>query len=159
MLSLSPEARRLAGHAALVMAAGLIAGFCLGFVAIGGFILDPLPSARFDFPGSEKGWRAMHVGSLLNGVMAMAVAGIIDRAIASAKARAWIANGLVFAIWANTVFYLFANFAANRGLSPWDNAAGPGNLAGLIAFTPAAFGAFLSLILMLIFAKNAFSGR
>lgn len=159
MNTLSPEARRLAGNGALVIMAGLLAGFFLGFVAIGGFILDPLPSARFDFPGSERGWRAMHIGSLLNGVMALAVAGIIDRAVASARAKAWIANGLVFAVWANTVFYLFANFAANRGLSPWDNAAGPGNLAGLIAFTPAGVAAFLTLVVMALFARNAFSGR
>ena len=159
MNALSPEARRLAGHGALVVIAGLVAGFAIGFVALGGFILDPLPSARFDFPGTERGWRAMHVGSLLNGIMAVAVAAVIDRVVSAPGRRKVITGVLAFAIWANTAFYLFANFAANRGLSPWDNAAGAGNWAGAVAFIPAAVAAFITIIVMAMFAKSAFSGR
>lgn len=157
MNALSIEARRLAGHGALVIIAGLVAGFFIGFVALGGFILDPLPSARFEFPGSERGWRAMHVGALLNGVMALTVAGIIDRAVQAAARKRLITRVLTLAIWANTLFYLAANFAANRGLSPWDNAVGGGSIAGLIAFLPAAIAAGLTIWVMALFARSAFS--
>ncbi|PWR19855.1 hypothetical protein [Zavarzinia compransoris] len=159
MQGLSLDARRLAGHGALVVVAGLVAGFFIGFVALGGFILDPLPSARFEFPGSERGWRAMHVGSILNGVMALTVAALIDRVVGTEKVRRLIVRVLTLAIWANTLFYLAANFAANRGLSPWDNAAGPGSLWGLVAFLPAAIAAGLTIWVMLLFARAAFSAR
>lgn len=156
MSTFSPEARRLVGHGALVVIAGLLAGFCIGFVALGGFILDPLPSATFSFPGTERGWRAMHIGSLLNGIMAIAVAAVLDRVVESAATRRTISLVLILAIWANTVFYLAANFAANRGLSPWDNAVGEGSIAGLIAFTPAAVAAGVTIWVFALLARAAF---
>ncbi|MFA5123261.1 hypothetical protein [Zavarzinia sp.] len=158
MPDMSPEARRLAGHGALVLIFGLLAGFAIGFVVLGGFILDPLPSATFPFPGSERGWRAMHIGSLLNGVMAIAVAAVLDRVVADVGRRRLIAGVIAFAIWANTIFYLFANFAANRGLSPWDNAVGPGSIMGLIAFVPAGIAAFITIWVLGLFARSAFRG-
>ena len=91
--------------------------------------------------------------------MAVAVAAVIDRVVSAPGRRKVITGVLAFAIWANTVFYLFANFAANRGLSPWDNAAGAGNWAGAVAFIPAAVAAFITIIVMAMFAKSAFSGR
>ncbi len=156
MSSLSPEARRLVGHGALVVIAGLLAGFGIGFVALGGFILDPLPSATFSFPGTERGWRAMHIGSLLNGIMAIAVAAVIDRVVDSYGTKRLITWVLIIAIWSNTIFYLAANFAANRGLSPWDNAVGPGSIAGLIAFAPAAIAAFVTIWVVALLARAAF---
>ena len=74
--------RKIVRHGTLVMAMGLMAGFCLGW--------SLLPeTSPFAVGGTTRGWVAAHVGGMLNGVMALVMALVLDRVPLSARLRAW----------------------------------------------------------------------
>ena len=97
-------------------------------------------------PGTEHGWRVAHVGTLLNGVFALALAFALDKAVLNPRSRASSGRLIVFAIWVNVGFYVLANFAPNRGLSWNANQFGEANLAGMLAFAPAALGTITATV-------------
>lgn len=128
------------GLAALLVA--LIGGFMLTFKMLGGISFSPVPLfIEYDLPGTAAGWRAVHLGMLLNGMMAI-VLGMVVRlfvlADGSARTVRW---GVLIAIWGNFCFYLFSMFGYNHGLTLGSNRLGEGNLAGALAFVPAVIGA------------------
>ena len=142
-------------HGLCLMVIGLITGFFLIFSMLGGISLNPIPAfIELDFPGSEKGWRVVHVGALMNGIMALAIgAAMRFFYLTDAKAR-WVSLGTLIAIWGNLSFYLFGMFAPNHGLTLQDNRLGEANLAGALAFAPALLGAITLIWALLVVLRS-----
>lgn len=127
------------GFLALIVA--LIAGFVLIFSMIGGMSLSPIPILiEFDVPGSVAGWRTVHVGMLMNAVMAIAIGSSMRAVFIEESAAYRVYLGTAIAIWCNLMFYLFGMFAPNRGVTLEANRLGEASLAGAAAFLPALIG-------------------
>lgn len=137
---------RLIKHGLAAVLGGLFGGFLLGFSMVGGMSLSPVPVFfQFELPGTSSGWRILHIGTLMNGIMALAI-GLVMRTVYLSDARArGVFLGIAIAIWGNFCFYLFGMFAPNHGLSIEANRLGPGSLAGAIAYLPAIFAAVTSI--------------
>lgn len=146
---------RLIKHGALLMLIGLAAGFCLIFSMLGGISLNPIPSfIKLDFPGTTSGWRITHVGSLMNGIMALSIAATMRLVYLPDKQARRVFLGTAIAIWGNLAFYLFGMFAAGHGLTLQDNRLGEANFAGAVAFTTGVVGA-ITLAYALIIVLRA----
>ncbi len=145
----------IARHGFMVMLVGMIGGFAFAFALIDEVKLWPIPTALADsFPGNPDRWRAVHVGCLLNGIMAVAFAAVADRFAPSEKQAAWIKWGTIITIWGNTLFYIFALMAPNRGLSMDGNALGAGNIAGAISFSSGMIAAFALFAVIVVFLRS-----
>jgi len=152
------HATRLIRNGIAVMVAALFGGFVLDFFMLGAISLSPAPiSIPVSIAGSEGGWRAVHVGGLMNGVMAVALGLAMRRFALTDRDGAIVSWGAIIAIWGNLAFYVFGMFAPNHGLTLAGNRLGPGNLAGAIAFAPAILGAvtLLAALVVLLRAKPA----
>ncbi len=147
--------RRMIGHALLVMVAGLLAGFMLGFGLIGGLELTPGTIISMPYYGSVDGWVRAHVGGLTNGLMVIAIALSFPFIPISQRMQRITAHGLIFVAWANTVFYWLGNAAANRALSIGDNPLGQSDVFGIAGFLPALVGAIIALVLLTYAGLNA----
>lgn len=136
---------KLMGHAMYVLAIGLFAGFMLAFSLIGG--LEILPTIFVDIPvfGTTDGWVRAHAGGIMNGLMMLAFAFALPHCGLADGRAALYATGIIFAGWANTVFYWFGNASGSRALSFTDNALGSSNLFGLVGYTLAVIGALVTL--------------
>lgn len=132
----------LVRHGLAAMLVALFAGFMLTYKMIGGITLPPLPLFfEYELPGTTTGWRAVHLGMLMNGMMAV-VLGLAVRHFVLAEVTAQrVGWAVVIAVWGNFCFYLFAMFSTNHGLTLGDNRLGAGNWAGVAAFLPAVVGA------------------
>jgi hypothetical protein len=131
----------------------LASGFILIFAMIGGASLSPVPIIiEFDVPGTVKGWRGVHIGMMMNGIMAVTL-GLAMRAICLNEAQSFrVFAGTITAVWGNCMFYVFSMFAPNHGLTLEGNALGEASFAGALAFFPALIGAitlFYAVICML----------
>jgi hypothetical protein len=145
-------------HGLTAMLVGLLGGFLLAFSMVGGISLSPIPVfLQFDLPGTDTGWRILHVGTLMNGIMALAL-GLVMRTVNLSDNRArLIFFGIALAIWGNFCFYLFGMFAPNHGLSVEANRLGAASLAGALAYLPAILAAITSIwaVIVLLFAPPA----
>ena len=147
------DSNRMIKHGIAAMLAGLVGGMCLIFAMIGGISLSPLPVfIEWRIPGSVQGWRAVHVGMLLNGMMAVLL-GVAGRFVLLSNLQAsLVCWGTIVAIWGNFCFYLFGMFAPNRALTAGANQLGESNWQALAAFFPAVIGIvtlFTALFIML----------
>ena len=149
----------LAKNGAGVMIVGLLAGFGWAFALLGEVALSPIPIVLADsFPGDPSNWRAVHTGCLMNGVMALAIAGVMGRFNLSEKEATRVAFCVIFAIWANTIFYIANLSAPNRSLSIGDNALGEASVMGAIGYVTALIGGITllyALVVMLRSGKDA----
>ena len=147
----------LAKNGLAVMIVGLLGGFAWTFALIEEVSLSPIPVVFADsFPGDPANWRAVHIGCLMNGIMALAIAGVMPRFSLPAPAQTRVTYSVIFAIWANTIFY-FANLAApNRSLSLGDNALGEASVAGAVGYTTAVIGAVVLIyaLSVMLFSKQ-----
>lgn len=142
---------RLIKHGVAAMIVALLAGFALIFSMIGGISLSPLPVFfEWSIPGDPAGWRAVHVGTLMNGLMAILLGVAITRYRLGETTSAVVSWGVVIAVWGNFLFYLFGMFAPNHALTVGDNRLGESNLASLIAFFPALLGAITLLVALVV---------
>jgi hypothetical protein len=144
---------KLVRHGLAGILFSLVAGFILIFSMIGGASLSPVPILiEFDVPGTIKGWRGVHIGMMMNGIMAVTL-GCAMRAVYLNKTQAFrVFCGTVIAVWGNCMFYVFGMFAPNHGLTLEANALGEASFAGALAFFPALIGAitlFYAVISML----------
>ena len=143
-MKISIAQRRMIKNGLAIILIGLIGGFFLGWNVIGFISFPPLPlSIDVQVPGTAAAWRAVHTGNIMNGIMALVLAALLywtDMSRASANRISWM---VVLVIWGNCIFYIAAAFAPNHGLSMGDNAAGPGNMAGIIAYIPAIIAAYV----------------
>ena len=140
------------GLAALLVA--LIGGFMLTFKMLGGISFSPVPLfIECDLPGTAAGWRAVHLGMLTNGLMAI-VLGMVVRLFVLADGSAnTVRLGVLIAIWGNFCFYLFSMFGYNHGLSLGTNRLGEGNWAGAAAFIPALVGAVTLITAVIVLLR------
>ncbi|MBW2942258.1 hypothetical protein [Zhongshania aquimaris] len=140
-------------HGLAAILVSLVTGFVLIFSMLGGASLSPIPVLiEFTVPGSTAGWRTVHIGMMMNGIMAVAL-GCAMRAVYLNDTQGFrVFMGTIIAVWANFMFYLFGMFAPNRGLTLESNVLGEASLAGALAFFPALIGAvtlFYAVISML----------
>ena len=115
---------------------------------------SPLPIfIGMEMPGTVAGWKAVHLGMLMNGMMAI-VLGFALRALAiDAKGSGVVAWCVLIAVWGNFCFYLFSMFGYNHGLSLGGNRLGEGNWAGAAAFLPAIVGAVTLLVALVVMLR------
>jgi hypothetical protein len=140
------------GIAAMIVA--LLGGFMLTFSMLGGISLSPLPIfISYTLPGTVPGWRAVHLGMMLNGMMAVLLGLALRWLLVSARGAAIVAWGTIIAVWGNFCFYLFSMFGFNHGLTLGDNRLGPGNWAGALAFLPAIVGAVTLLVALFVMVR------
>jgi len=147
------HANRMTKNGIVAMLVALIGGFFLTFEMLGGISFSPVPVFMdVEIPGTARGWRILHIGMLMNGIMAIAL-GAALRSLMLEPAKAAVASwGVIIAVWGNAMFYLFGMFAQNHGLSLHDSPLGEASLAGALAFVPAIIGAvtlFIALVVML----------
>lgn len=150
------DSYRLIKHGLAAMIVALLAGFGLIFAMIGGISLSPLPVFfQWDIPGTLQGWRSLHLGMLMNGLMAILLGVVLRFFAISSVGAATIAWGVILAIWGNFSFYLFGMFAPNHGVTLQANRLGEASLSGALAFYPAFIGivTLMAALLMLLFAK------
>jgi hypothetical protein len=116
--------KRLTGHALILLIIGLLAGFMLAFSLIGG--LEVVPTLFIGIPtfGTTEGWVRAHSGGIMNGLMLIAFAFIMPHCGLAAERLQLFAKGIIFAGWANTIFYWTGNASGSRALSFSDNALG-----------------------------------
>lgn len=143
--------RKWYGHGVLMILCTLLGGVGLWMHLVGGFELVPGYILHFQLPGTDDGWRRAHIGPALNGLMVIGVALALP-ALGFAEKKAKLLGWLVVADgWANVIFYLFSNFAPNRGLSFGPNHFGEASLYGVIALGPAyVFGVIAIGVLAII---------
>lgn len=148
--------RLLIGHGAAVMLLGMVAGFAYAFSLLGEVSLSPIPYALAErFPGRTEGWRAAHLGNILNGVMIVALASALPRLRLPSRRETLVTRALVVTVWGNACFYVFATFAPNHGLSLGDNRLGSGNLAGALAYLPAMVAAVAVTLALAVIVGQA----
>ncbi len=134
---------------------GLIGGFGLLFSVLGVISLSPVPiMIDYQIPGTPAQWRAVHVGNIMNGLMAILFALLMVKLELTNKARKFICYGTIATVWGNAAFYIFGILAPNRGLSLSDNPVGEGNWAGVVAFGPAFIFAFVLMIIVIVMLRG-----
>lgn len=151
--------RKWFGHGVLMMLATLLGGVGLWMHLVGGFEIVPGYIIHFSLPGTADGWVRAHTGPVLNGLMVIGVAVVIpklDFSLAKARVLGWliVADG-----WANVIFYLFGNFAPNRGLSFGPNHFGEASIYGVIALGPAYLFGAIAVVVMFIIGHRALTHR
>jgi len=150
----------IAKHGLAVMLVGLLGGFGWAFALMGEVRLSPIPIVFMDsFPGDPARWRSVHTGCLLNGIMALAFAGILNLFALTAKRCKFVLYSLVATIWGNTVFYICNLFSPNRSLSLGDNALGQATIFGAIGYIFAVIGAIALISLVIILLRTPLRSR
>ena len=146
--------KRLTGHALILLIIGLLAGFMLAFSLIGG--LEVLPTLFIGIPtfGTTDGWVRAHSGGIMNGLMLIAVAFIMPHCGLAVERLQLFAKGIIFAGWANTIFYWTGNASGSRALSFTDNALGASNILGIIGYTLAVIAAFVTIYIAAQLARG-----
>lgn len=146
---------KLLKHGLFAMLLGLFGGFLLAFSMLGAIGVSPIPfSIEVDFPGTSRGWRILHVGTLMNGMMAALIAIAMKHFFLSDRQARWIFLGIAIAIWGNFCFYLFGMFAPNHGLSIGANRLGEASLAGAFAYLPAMLAAVTAIVALIILLRS-----
>lgn len=146
--------KRLTGHALILLIIGLLAGFMLAFSLIGG--LEVLPTLFIGIPtfGTTEGWVRAHSGGIMNGLMLIAFAFIMPHCGLAVERLQLFAKGIIFAGWANTIFYWTGNASGSRALSFTDNALGTSNMLGVIGYTLAVIAAFVTIYIAAQMARG-----
>lgn len=148
------NSHHLIKHGIVAMIVALIGGFMLTFSMLGGISLSPLPVFfGYELPGTVQGWRAVHLGMLLNGMMAILLGVIMRWLVMTERDSAWVTWGTITAVWGNFCFYLFSMFGHNHGLTLGANRLGEGNWAGALAFIPAIIGAVTLLVALVLLLR------
>lgn len=138
----------LAWHGLAVMLAGLLGGALHAVVVIGHLELWPL-LGRVDWTpsGDAAAWSRTHTGPLMNGLLALGVAGV-GRLIALDATPARVLHGcLLVTLWGNTVGYFLAALGGGRGLQFGGSTA---NTVTYFIFATAALAVLVALALALL---------
>lgn len=149
------DSNRLVKHGLAAVLVAMFAGFMLMYSLLGAISLSPLPIfIETAMPGTTDGWRVVHVGMLMNGMMAILLGGCLRWLSLQGGSAALVSWCTVITVWANAVFYLFRMFAPNRGLSVQANRLGDTNFAGVMAYLP-GFMAVITLLIAVIVLMRA----
>ncbi|SEB45326.1 hypothetical protein SAMN04489761_0809 [Tenacibaculum sp. MAR_2009_124] len=148
---------KMVGHGSIIMIIGLLAGFGLVMSLVGGFEIYPTNILKFEMPGTPSAWVRAHSGGIMNGLMIILVAVVMNKMqlpTFTCKKLYWM---LVGAGYANTLFYYGGLFAGNhRALTFGDNPLGKTSIAGVIGILPALIFAFVLIVAFWILMKSAF---
>jgi styrene-oxide isomerase len=139
-------------HGGLVLLLGMLCGLPFAFHLLGRIELWPIPwAADLTLPGTERSWRAAHVGNILNGTMLLAAASVVHRLTLAPGLRRLLAACLIVTVWGNAAFYVAACFTTGRGLTFGANRFGGGdwfNSVGYLTAMVAVFAVILALVLV-----------
>ena len=147
------HSHRLVKNGIVAMLISMLAGFMLIFSMIGAISFSPLPLIDASIPGTPQGWRMVHLGMMMNGLMAILLGLSLRWLIVTARGAAIVSWGTIITIWGNFTFYLFGMFAPNHGVTLQANRLGEANLAGVIAFFPALLGAVTLFVVLIILLR------
>jgi hypothetical protein len=144
-------------NAGLVLLLGMLAGLPFGFHLIGQVALWPIPfTLDVQIPGTERGWRAAHIGNIMNGTMLLAVAAVFHRLTLPAGLRRAVAWGLIVTVWGNAAFYLVAACLTDgRALTFGANRFGGGDWANSIGFLCALAAVFAVIFALIHVVRGA----
>ena len=142
----------------LVLLVGLLSGLPFAFNLLGAIELWPIPfKIDYQITGSERAWRAAHIGNIMNASMLLAVAGIVPRLklpASTIKALGWC---LIVTVWGNAIFYVGACFTDGRGLTMGPNKFGGGDWANSIAFFAALVAVYAVLYAIVQVVRGGFA--
>ncbi|MAA75987.1 MAG: hypothetical protein CMN28_14915 [Salinisphaeraceae bacterium] len=147
----------MVGHGSIIMLIALAAGFGLTASLLGGLEFIPGIITQFEIPGSPEAWARTHAGGLLNGIMVLAVAGVLAGMQAGEKLSRqmfWMVAG---AGYANTIFYWMALVSENRAISFADNRHGETSIFAVIGLAPAFIFAVVLMVAFFLLMREAFS--
>lgn len=148
------HSHRLIKNGILAMIISLVAGFMLLFSMIGAISLSPLPIIiDTAIPGTPQGWRIVHLGMMMNGLMAILLGASLRWLVVTGRGAAIVSWGTIIAVWGNFSFYLFGMFAPNHGVTLQSNRLGEASLAGTLAFFPALLGAVTLLVALIVLLR------
>jgi len=147
-------------HGALGVLFGLVAGYALIFSVLEVIQIWPFPGIDAQLPGTTSAWRAAHTGPIMNGLLCLGMAFALSFVDLSRREQQFIAFGLVFTVYANICFYVFAIFGNSHGLTGGHTEKfGPANLFDLLAFIPALIAALVTPICIFLVARGAIRSR
>lgn len=126
-------------HGLIVIFLGLIGG--MGWVIVLGDYLQlwPLPPIELSLPDQKELWRNAHLGPIINGILALALAAVCPYIQLSRKMNTALYSGIIIMIWFNTMGYSVAPYTTNRGLN---SSGGLVNALSYFPFYIAALSAF-----------------
>lgn len=136
----------LIAHGALVLLAGLLAGFPFAFLELGRIVLWPVPGeVAVAMPGDVRAWRMAHLEGILNGLLLFAIAAILHHLALSGRELRWLFVCLVVTAWGNVLASLIGPIFGGRGLAFGD---GWANSVMYLLFVAAVFAVFTALVLV-----------
>lgn len=145
-------------HGGMVLLAGMFSGLPFAFNLLGVIELWPIP-LRLDvqIPGSERGWRAAHIGNIMNGTMVMAIGAVLPHLRLTASMRSAVAWSLIVTAWGNAVFYVAAVFTTGRALSFGENRHGGGDWFNTIGYLTAMVAVFTVIFALIQVVRGGFA--
>ena len=147
---------RMIAHAGLVLLLGMVCGFPFAFNLLGRIELWPLPGVGVTIPGTERAWRAAHIGNIMNGTMLLAVAAVFHRLTLAPGLRRAVALCLIVTVWGNAIFYVMAaGFTTGRGLTFGANQYGGGDWFNAIAYLAAMLAVFTVIAALVLVVRGA----
>jgi hypothetical protein len=125
-VGVTPRTRAiLALNGMLGILAGLLGGFAFTFSILGFIEIFPfLPRIDTTVPGTEAAWRAVHSGSIMNGLLLIALAAVGQLIRLGTRGQRVLLWTAVITVWGNIVGYYTAAIGGDRGLQfgiDWEN--------------------------------------
>ena len=149
---IKPIQRIMIGHGMLIMFVALMTGLLLWVSVLGGFEIYPGYVLQISIEGTPDGWARAHRGIPMNSLMLIVFAFVLCSLGLKTKLENQFGWLFIGTAWANTIFYITANFSENRALSFGANKFGDSNLFSFIALAPAYLFGVLSMAVILFIA-------
>jgi hypothetical protein len=106
-----------------------------------------VPRRNVRVPGTEAAWRAVHTGSIMNGLLAISTAAIGPMIRLGPRAQRGLVASLVVTVWGNVIGYNAAALSGDRGLR---FAGRRLNRVAYCSFLSAAVAVFLAIPLVIV---------
>lgn len=148
--------RRMIGHGAIIILVGMLAGVGLLLSLLGGLEVWPGTLVPIQIPGTTDAWVRTHLGGMLNGfllILAALTLPVVGFDVRGAGRLCWM---LVGTGWTNTLFYWAALLSSNRALTFGDNRFGSSSLITVIGLAPALLFTVVSIVAVILLARQAF---
>jgi styrene-oxide isomerase len=143
----------------LVLLLGMLAGLPFAFHLIGRIELWPIPfTIDVQIHGTERGWRAAHIGNIMNGTMLLAVAAVLHHLTLPPALRRALAWCLIVTVWGNAVFYVVAACLTDgRALTFGPNRFGGGDWWNSVGFLTAMAAVVTVIFALVQLVRGAFA--
>lgn len=145
---LAPGVRStLALNGTLVILTGLLGGLVYVFHILGYIEIFPVvPRIDATMPGTERAWSNVHTGTIMNGLLAIGIAGIGSFVHLGARGQQVLVGAVATTVWGNTAGYFVAAVGGERGLY---FGGGAGNIITYFSFLTAAVAVLIAVPLVL----------